>query len=268
MATRPATSSDVLGSALWAEYDFSKLTGTAGAGISSVPDQSTNSQALAEANPGYQPTLTSLNGLAAALFNNSGLHSVNPPAVLDSTVTVFAVVKSADGANGRVFSIAPAGAYDNQTTGFGLLLGGGTPTIFRNNPFIAFAGPPTNASTGSVIDCDISASPHIYTDGTIDTYNWGGSLGPVNAGRFGLGNNVGTDEYDFLTNTVIGHVVVATGPITLSQRQQIQGILAWKWGTQANLPANHPYKSAAPTVTTADPVAVTARRRPLILMAS
>lgn len=53
---------------------------------------------------------------------------------------------------------------------------------------------------------------------------------------------------------------------TLADIQDAEGIIAWKWGQQGNLPAAHPRKAAAPTVTTADPV--TARRRPLILMAS
>jgi hypothetical protein len=29
--------------------------------------------------------------------------------------------------------------------------------------------------------------------------------------------------------------------LTTTQRQQIEGYLAWKWGLQSNLPANHPY---------------------------
>jgi hypothetical protein len=34
---------------------------------------------------------------------------------------------------------------------------------------------------------------------------------------------------------------------TTNQRQQIEGYLAWKWGLQANLPANHPYFFAPPS---------------------
>jgi hypothetical protein len=33
---------------------------------------------------------------------------------------------------------------------------------------------------------------------------------------------------------------------TTYQRQQVEGYLAWKWGIQANLPANHPFKNAPP----------------------
>lgn len=47
---------------------------------------------------------------------------------------------------------------------------------------------------------------------------------------------------------VVGEVVVPVSTVTTSQLQQIEGYLAWKWGLTANLPAGHPYKSAAPTV--------------------
>jgi hypothetical protein len=32
-----------------------------------------------------------------------------------------------------------------------------------------------------------------------------------------------------------------------TDRQKIEGYLAWKWGIQASLPAAHPYRNAAPT---------------------
>lgn len=34
----------------------------------------------------------------------------------------------------------------------------------------------------------------------------------------------------------------------LDTRQKTEGYLAWKWGLQANLPVDHPYKLSAPTV--------------------
>ena len=35
--------------------------------------------------------------------------------------------------------------------------------------------------------------------------------------------------------------VVYNNSLTTPQQQQIEGYLAWKWGLQSNLPANHPY---------------------------
>lgn len=42
-------------------------------------------------------------------------------------------------------------------------------------------------------------------------------------------------------------IIVLDTLASLATRQLIEGYLAWKWGTQASLPANHPYKNAAPT---------------------
>ena len=45
----------------------------------------------------------------------------------------------------------------------------------------------------------------------------------------------------------IYEVVYFNTDLATSQRQQIEGYLAWKWGLQGSLPAGHLYKSAAPT---------------------
>ena len=45
----------------------------------------------------------------------------------------------------------------------------------------------------------------------------------------------------------IQEVIVYSGPITTSQRQQVEGYLAWKWGLVANLPSDQPYKSVNPS---------------------
>jgi len=41
-------------------------------------------------------------------------------------------------------------------------------------------------------------------------------------------------------------VLVFNTNLTNSQRQQVEGYLAWKWGLQASLVAGHPYRSASP----------------------
>ena len=42
-------------------------------------------------------------------------------------------------------------------------------------------------------------------------------------------------------------VIVFNAPLSTSQKNQVEGYLAWKWGIQAQLPAGHPYLSADPT---------------------
>ena len=44
----------------------------------------------------------------------------------------------------------------------------------------------------------------------------------------------------------INEVIVYNTALTTTQRQQIEGYLAWKWGLQASLPSGHPYQNSAP----------------------
>lgn len=43
-------------------------------------------------------------------------------------------------------------------------------------------------------------------------------------------------------------VLVVRGAVDVTTRQKIEGYLAWQWGLEGDLPIDHPYKSAAPTV--------------------
>ena len=46
----------------------------------------------------------------------------------------------------------------------------------------------------------------------------------------------------------LGEMLLFNTNLTTTQRQQIEGYLAWKWGLQASLPVSHPYYAAAPTL--------------------
>lgn len=41
-------------------------------------------------------------------------------------------------------------------------------------------------------------------------------------------------------------IVHYSSVITITERQRIEGYLAWKWNLQGSLPSNHPYKNASP----------------------
>ena len=53
--------------------------------------------------------------------------------------------------------------------------------------------------------------------------------------------------YSRYYNGYIGDFIFFGTSYTTTEREKAEGYLAWKWGIQANLPAGHPYKSAAPT---------------------
>lgn len=107
-----------------------------------------------------------------------------------------------------------------------------------------------------------------WTDGTADTEQSTSNPSPPAAGACfiifratgthgtnfpRLIDNGGTLSYLFNRENVtaalagaIGEVFVVTGTITTAQIDKSFGYLNWKWGNQASLPSNHPYRHAAP----------------------
>lgn len=60
-------------------------------------------------------------------------------------------------------------------------------------------------------------------------------------------------QYAYNTEMDVAEILIYDGDITVEQRQQIEGYLAWKWGLQGNLPNDHPYKNinlAGPSIPT------------------
>ena len=48
-------------------------------------------------------------------------------------------------------------------------------------------------------------------------------------------------------NGYVYELIMYNNALTTSQRQQVEGYLAWKWGLVRNIPAAHPYKRSPPT---------------------
>ena len=65
------------------------------------------------------------------------------------------------------------------------------------------------------------------------------SAGNTNIGGFGIGNG------NYLNGSV-SEVLIYNTVLTLTQRQNVEGYLAWKWGLRAQLPSNHPYRNSSP----------------------
>lgn len=60
-----------------------------------------------------------------------------------------------------------------------------------------------------------------------------------------------TDTNGVIQSPCVGEIaeaLIVRGALTLPVLQQIEGYLAWSWGLQAKLPADHPYKLARPLV--------------------
>ena len=78
-----------------------------------------------------------------------------------------------------------------------------------------------------------------------------------------LGQNQSADGTGTYFTGIINEFIVFNTVLTTTQRQQIEGYLAWKWGLQGSLPSDHPYKSASPNIT--NPYNVTRQALPSAL---
>jgi hypothetical protein len=66
-----------------------------------------------------------------------------------------------------------------------------------------------------------------------------------------IGANSGAGE---VFNGNFYDVLVYSTALTTTQRQDVEGYLAWKWGIQTTLPSNHPYRNSAPTPVAPQPL--------------
>lgn len=93
---------------------------------------------------------------------------------------------------------------------------------------------------------------------TGSTYGNGNSFGDVqtpgntfNYSNYYIGECIGGPAW--LGN--VSEVIICNTALSPTDRQKVEGYLAWKWGIQTNLPRSHPYASQAPVISTdADPL--------------
>uniref|UniRef100_A0A6C0B2G8 Fibronectin type-III domain-containing protein n=1 Tax=viral metagenome TaxID=1070528 RepID=A0A6C0B2G8_9ZZZZ len=102
-------------------------------------------------------------------------------------------------------------------------------------------------TAGDMISLNIIAQTH---DGTnLYAYQNGTTYGPVSAissatyTGLAIGGPVGGQFY----NGNICEILMYNSVLSTTNRQKIEGYLAWKWGLQTSLPGAHPYYSSAPT---------------------
>lgn len=86
------------------------------------------------------------------------------------------------------------------------------------------------------VDGTTLAMPVFQTPGVTDA----GQASSHGLGHSGTGSSASAACGDYAEALMIMSALGST------ERQKLEGYLAWQWGLQSNLPAGHPYKSAAP----------------------
>ena len=234
--------------AIWLDADDAS-TITIGTGVSEWRDKSGNARHAAQATGSLQPALTTggLNGKDVITWDGTGKFLTGAYSRTLGAQSVFAVFKyTGTEVAARIFTQSNAGT-DWQ-------IAGGYIPILRNGTTAAVcshAAGTNHASVAAALDTPmIFGSVHIGT--AVSNRKNGGTeavatfTASAAITRYLLG--IATEGFGGYLTGFISEVVVIDAAVDTETRQRIEGYLAWKWGTVADLPADHPYKSAAPTV--------------------
>jgi hypothetical protein len=214
-------------------------------------DKSGNGRHITQSTVGQRPLrqTASQNSLDIVEFDGSN-DNLNRSAFMPNTFTAFMVGKKRDlsvvrmawlSQNNNTFNAGRLILFSERNLGSILArLQVGTFGDATGTPSGAFSqwGYTRNGTSGNVYRNAVGTS---VTTGSATIQAVDFSLG-----RDNNANTTGCTDMD------IGEVIVLSGVASTSDRQIIEGYLAWKWGIQGDLPAGHPYEFSAPTIGTKD----------------
>ena len=251
--------------ALW--LDASDLSASP---VSAWNDKSGNSRNFAQATGANQPaySATSFNTSYPGVTFDGSSDFMSAGDTLDmrtNSLTVMSVVRYATGTNpGVIIAKTRYAAGSGRWVLYRAMSGGGLGSGTQYNTvlqpdflpgaILQVADSSTSARiNGFVLDRSTSGSCKIWDNGTntASATFTGNSTDFNNTDELWLGtyqNPSGTTPPTggSYLNGVIAEVVVVQTAMSDTDRQKLEGYLAWKWGMQANLPVGHPYESAAP----------------------
>lgn len=207
--------------------------------VSSWLDKSGNSNNATGVNsPFYTPT--------GIKFNGSNQYYTTNYTSQAASETIFVVY--------NLISNTQAGLVDTNSSGgraFQSLNGTNGPSLAKSAiAWSLFGAYPIATGISYIATCSYSSSGiNIYVTGNTsasNTTNPGFSAGTTWIGA-GYANN-------WYLNGYISEVLIYNTVLSTTNRQMVEGYLAWKWAIQNNLPSNHPYfatQLGGITVTTA-----------------
>ena len=185
--------------------------------------------------------------ISNGVYFNGSAAMFGPIANTINVMSSFLVgaVNNSTALDGRILSFAIQGQADFQSSTrvipFFRLGTSSAISTYRN---------PSNASAVT-ITYDTPFLAGTFFDGTNCLFflngTQGGSIasstGNFNYNRYGLSQDAGGVDSQRLVGYIY-EVISYNASLTISQRQQVEGYLAWKWGLQSSLPATHPYKNS------------------------
>ena len=230
--------------ALWLDADDASTITLNGSAVSQWDDKSGNDRHAAQGVAAQQPVYTAngINGNPSLTFANTAKSLLMPSSVFATNPKVFIVTQSATSIQPQV-PLRLQGSINEFLFVFN--------ATAANQVYFTRRGleqrPVTHTVTNATIyfaDLFSTSIGDYYVNGTLRAKqnNIGTAGGSSNVNVVGANdNNANRFQGDLAECVVLSSVDTDT-------RQKLEGYLAWKWGLEGELPAAHPYKSAAPTV--------------------
>lgn len=238
----------MLGPTLWLDAADASTVTLNGSTVSRWNNKSGNNISLVQPITENQPTysLASLNGLNTLSFDGSN----------DTMATVANVLPTGNSPRSMFVVYRPLReVLENSVAGQSL--SGSASTWFMlqfrasagaGDPY--FAGYSNDLSTGILPTLTPKIGGVTHDGATTTLYGNGAQVAQgaktlvTNTGIFRVGSSIGSSEF---AQMLLAEVVFVSRSLATLERQKLEGYLAHKWGLEADLPANHPYKTVGPT---------------------
>lgn len=240
--------------ALWLDAADSNALVLSGSAVTTWKDKSGNAR---DATSVGSPTLTTgaLNGLPVVTFNGSTQY-MTCPLSLGSTqpLTMFVVARSTTLTGFRA-AVSLNGVPGARGASLMLYLSGTSRWWFSGGN-----GPTDGNQTTLVLSTtrfDINANywrpsfVQMNINGTAYASSSATPTSLVANSTMIIGRAQGGIEY---WSGPIAEILVYSNTLTSSQREQVEGYLAFKWGLQSNFPISHPYRRTPPAMRLFRPV--------------
>jgi len=241
LGTFPFTPTDITGCQLWLDGKDPAATGSApsnSAIITTWSDKSGNSN-----NGSIFGSGTATMSNDGIIFNGGTCYTC-PYTSAPTTETIFIIVRTAAVGQYNAADLVNGTVHGNRQ----FQLNGYSQTININA--IGTGGPAgtINFPVGSTFIYDLTYNPsntNAYLNGVTDVNN--ASSISYNSNTYTcIGATIYNGNLVNGLNGIISEVVIYNFSLGTSDRQKVEGYLAWKWSLQSLLPSNHPYKNSAP----------------------